>query len=104
MAGKDILEFVQSKRNIIDANSVYEKEINYAAPVPTSSEMRSVMKNMRRDLDAHSNGEMNNKLDDIERFDAKRDDAKKHILFTKQSIKALLCKKFENFVLISNFL
>uniref|UniRef100_A0A8C4RFJ1 HTH CENPB-type domain-containing protein n=1 Tax=Erpetoichthys calabaricus TaxID=27687 RepID=A0A8C4RFJ1_ERPCA len=63
-----ILEFVQSSKNIIDADSDDENEMNNAAPVPTSSEMRNIMKSMRSYLDAHSNGEMNNKIDDIEQF------------------------------------
>ncbi|GFT38554.1 hypothetical protein TNCV_2748291 [Trichonephila clavipes] len=56
------------KKNIIDADSDDENGINYAALVPTLSEMRNVMKSMRSYLDAHSNGEMNNKMDDIEQF------------------------------------
>ncbi|GFU20030.1 hypothetical protein TNCV_1191741 [Trichonephila clavipes] len=36
MEGKDILEFVQNTKNIIDADSDDEKEMNNAAPVPTS--------------------------------------------------------------------
>ncbi|GFW16111.1 hypothetical protein TNCV_4681031 [Trichonephila clavipes] len=42
--------------------------MNNASPVPMSSEMRNVMKSMCNYLDAHSNGEMNNKIDDIEQF------------------------------------
>ncbi|GFW33815.1 hypothetical protein TNCV_3589001 [Trichonephila clavipes] len=68
MADKGILEFLQSSKNIIDADSDDEKEMNNAAPVPTSSEMRNVMKNMFSYLDAHSKNEMNNKMDDIEQF------------------------------------
>ncbi|GFS76248.1 hypothetical protein TNCV_4667901 [Trichonephila clavipes] len=45
--GKDILEFVQCSKNITEADSEDENEMNNAAPVPTSSEMRNVMKNMR---------------------------------------------------------
>ncbi|GFU44041.1 hypothetical protein TNCV_4963531 [Trichonephila clavipes] len=48
-----------------------ENEMNNAAPVPTSFEMRNVMKSMHSYLDAHSNGEMNKEMDDIEQFDAK---------------------------------
>ncbi|GFX12928.1 hypothetical protein TNCV_3659241 [Trichonephila clavipes] len=61
------LEFVQSSKNIIDADSEDENEMHKAASVPTSSEI-IMMKNMRRYLDAHSNGEMDNKMDDITRF------------------------------------
>ncbi|GFW69930.1 transposable element Tcb2 transposase [Trichonephila clavipes] len=44
MADKDILEFVQSSKNIIDAESADKKEMNKAAPVSTSSE-RNIMEN-----------------------------------------------------------
>ncbi|GFW06114.1 hypothetical protein TNCV_4479061 [Trichonephila clavipes] len=54
---------VQSSKNIIDADSDDENEMNEAAPVPTSSEMKNVMKSMRSYLDAHYNGEMNTKMD-----------------------------------------
>ncbi|GFY31238.1 hypothetical protein TNCV_752011 [Trichonephila clavipes] len=59
MADKDILEFVQSSKisfifgvcskfkNIIYAESDDENEMNNAAFVPTSSEMRNIMKSMR---------------------------------------------------------
>ncbi|GFV12769.1 hypothetical protein TNCV_1367391 [Trichonephila clavipes] len=43
-----------------------ENEMNNAAPVLTSSEMRNIMKSMYSHLDAHFSGEMNNKVDDIE--------------------------------------
>ncbi|GFX14853.1 hypothetical protein TNCV_1485951 [Trichonephila clavipes] len=61
MAVKDILECVQSSKNIIDADSDDENVMSNASPVPTSSEMRNVMKSMSSYLDAHSNGEMNKK-------------------------------------------
>ncbi|GFV25658.1 hypothetical protein TNCV_3851421 [Trichonephila clavipes] len=67
MAGKDILEFVQSSESI-DEDSKEENHMNNAAPVPTSSEMRNFMKSMRSYLNAHSSGEMNNKMDDVEQF------------------------------------
>ncbi|GFU49757.1 hypothetical protein TNCV_2930371 [Trichonephila clavipes] len=38
------------------------------APVSTSSKMRSIKKSTRRYSDAHSNGEMNHKMDDIDQF------------------------------------
>ncbi|GFW37695.1 HTH_Tnp_Tc3_2 domain-containing protein [Trichonephila clavipes] len=44
MADKDILEFVRSSKNIIDADSKDENEMNNAAPVTTSSEMRNIIK------------------------------------------------------------
>ncbi|GFX80156.1 hypothetical protein TNCV_2108011 [Trichonephila clavipes] len=37
-----------------------ENKMNDAAPVPTSSEMKYIMKSRRSYLDVHSNGEMNN--------------------------------------------
>ncbi|GFX52400.1 hypothetical protein TNCV_4324181 [Trichonephila clavipes] len=46
-----------------------ENETNKVAPVPTSPEIRNIMKSKRSYLNAHSNGEMNNKMNDIERVD-----------------------------------
>ncbi|GFU04348.1 hypothetical protein TNCV_864451 [Trichonephila clavipes] len=66
VADKDILEVLQSLKNIIKADSVDENKMTTADPVPTSSEMRNVMKSIPTYLDEHSNGEMNNKMDDIE--------------------------------------
>ncbi|GFX62661.1 hypothetical protein TNCV_4868211 [Trichonephila clavipes] len=60
MSHKDILEFVQSLKNIFDADSDNESEMHNAAPVPMSFEMRNIIKSMRSYLDAHSKGEMNN--------------------------------------------
>ncbi|GFW10961.1 hypothetical protein TNCV_4459361 [Trichonephila clavipes] len=68
MADKDILGFVHSPKNIIGADSDEEHDMNNATSVPASSEMRNAMKSMRSYLDAHSNGEMNNKMDDIEQL------------------------------------
>ncbi|GFW97778.1 transposable element Tc3 transposase [Trichonephila clavipes] len=45
MADKDILEFVQSAKNIIHAGD--ENKLNSAAPVPISSKMRNIRKNSR---------------------------------------------------------
>ncbi|GFW32356.1 hypothetical protein TNCV_675151 [Trichonephila clavipes] len=61
MADTDILEFVQSSKNTIDVGSVDEFQMNNSASVPTSAKMRNVMENMCSYLDAHSNGEMDNK-------------------------------------------
>ncbi|GFX93692.1 SCAN domain-containing protein 3 [Trichonephila clavipes] len=66
MANKDLLEFVQSSKIIIHADSDDENEMNNATLVPSSSEMRNTIKSVRNYLDAHSNGEMNTKTDDIE--------------------------------------
>ncbi|GFX77929.1 hypothetical protein TNCV_909461 [Trichonephila clavipes] len=63
---KGNLEFVQSSKNIIGADSDDENEMNNAARAPKSSERRKVMKNMHSYLDAHSNGEMHNETDDID--------------------------------------
>ncbi|GFW20555.1 hypothetical protein TNCV_1047801 [Trichonephila clavipes] len=68
MANKDILEFVQCSKNIIEADSDDKNELNNATPVPTSSELRNIMKSMSSYLDANSNGERNNKMDDIVQF------------------------------------
>ncbi|GFU30195.1 uncharacterized protein TNCV_3625291 [Trichonephila clavipes] len=65
---KNVLEFVQSSKNIIEGDSDDENEMNNGTPFPMSSEMRSVMKSKISYLDAHSNGEMNNKMDDIKQF------------------------------------
>ncbi|GFU01129.1 hypothetical protein TNCV_2834961 [Trichonephila clavipes] len=43
MADEDILKFVQMSKNIIDGDPDDENEMNNAAPVPTSSEMRSII-------------------------------------------------------------
>ncbi|GFT09823.1 RNA-directed DNA polymerase from mobile element jockey [Trichonephila clavipes] len=66
MAGKVILGFVQSLKNIMDADSEEENEISNAAPVPMTSEKRNIIKRMRNYSDAHSNGEMNIKMEEIE--------------------------------------
>ncbi|GFV41693.1 hypothetical protein TNCV_3628441 [Trichonephila clavipes] len=50
--------FVQSLKNI--------GRFQRLDPVSTSSEMRNAMKSMRSYLDAQSNGEMNNEMDDSE--------------------------------------
>ncbi|GFT63505.1 uncharacterized protein TNCV_869871 [Trichonephila clavipes] len=46
-ANKDILEFVQSSKNIIDADYDEENEMISTAPVLTSSELRKFVKNTR---------------------------------------------------------
>ncbi|GFV19445.1 uncharacterized protein TNCV_3663781 [Trichonephila clavipes] len=65
---KTFWSLFQSLKNIIDEDSDDENEMNNAAPVPTSSKMRNIMKSMCNYLDAHSNGETNNKMDDTEQF------------------------------------
>ncbi|GFW30173.1 hypothetical protein TNCV_1054841 [Trichonephila clavipes] len=57
MTDKHILEFVQSAKNIFDADSYSEKEINNAVPVPTPWEMRNIVKSIRSYLNAYSNDE-----------------------------------------------
>ncbi|GFU51830.1 hypothetical protein TNCV_3733451 [Trichonephila clavipes] len=91
---KEILKFVQSSKHVIDADSDDENEMNNAAPVPISPEMRNIMKSIRSCLEAHSNMEMNNITDDIEQCDAEKDNAKKNIrLLSKNSINVLFFKK-----------
>ncbi|GFT30376.1 uncharacterized protein TNCV_2376721 [Trichonephila clavipes] len=65
---KDISGLDESSKNIIDTDADGGKEINNAAPVPTSYEIRNIMKSMRSYSDVHYNGERNNNLDDIEQF------------------------------------
>ncbi|GFW00626.1 hypothetical protein TNCV_2283721 [Trichonephila clavipes] len=62
---------VQNSKNSIDADFEDENKMDNAASVPTSYEMRNIMKSMRSNLDALSNGEINNKMDDIEQSVAK---------------------------------
>ncbi|GFT13009.1 uncharacterized protein TNCV_431321 [Trichonephila clavipes] len=68
MAHKDILEFVQSSKNVIDADLNDENEMDITALGPTSSEMRNIMKSMRIYLNTYFSGEMNNKMDNIEQL------------------------------------
>ncbi|GFW98786.1 hypothetical protein TNCV_2837471 [Trichonephila clavipes] len=56
MTDKNILGYVQSSRNIFDANSDDENGTNNAALVPKSSEMRNIMESMLSYLDAYVNG------------------------------------------------
>ncbi|GFV16515.1 hypothetical protein TNCV_4785771 [Trichonephila clavipes] len=62
----DTLEFVQSPKHIIYADSDDENEMTKAAPVPTSFEWRNAMKSMRSYSDALSNGKINNKMGNID--------------------------------------
>ncbi|GFU89099.1 hypothetical protein TNCV_2895471 [Trichonephila clavipes] len=71
MADKDILELVQSSKNVLYAACDDENEINKGAHILKSSDL-GIMKNMCGYLDTHSTGEMNNKMDDIDQFDAKK--------------------------------
>ncbi|GFW63376.1 hypothetical protein TNCV_400421 [Trichonephila clavipes] len=75
MSNKDIREFVQSFKILLmeiptkkNGEKEDEKEMNNTAHVATSSDMKNVRKSMCNYLDANSNGEMNNKMDDIEQF------------------------------------
>ncbi|GFW11628.1 putative transposable element [Trichonephila clavipes] len=65
MADKDMLEFVQSSKYIVDAYLDDENEMTNTAPVLPSTEMRNIMKSMRSFLDAHSRDELNNKMNDM---------------------------------------
>ncbi|GFW93038.1 hypothetical protein TNCV_4209731 [Trichonephila clavipes] len=62
MRGKVILEYVHDSKNFINADFNDENEMNNAAPVPTSSKKRNVIKSQSSYLDAHSNDEMNKKF------------------------------------------
>ncbi|GFV85692.1 hypothetical protein TNCV_2003131 [Trichonephila clavipes] len=65
MADKNILELGQSLKNIVDADSGHKNEMNNATPVPMSSTMRNNMNSMFSYLDEHYNGEMNNRMNDM---------------------------------------
>ncbi|GFS51485.1 transposable element Tcb1 transposase [Trichonephila clavipes] len=95
MADKDIFEFVQNQKITTDADSDDENEMNNAAPVSASSEVRNVMKSMLSYLNAHSNGEMNSKINDSEQFDAEKQCKENIRLFSKKSINVLFFKEFE---------
>ncbi|GFU57792.1 hypothetical protein TNCV_1281401 [Trichonephila clavipes] len=82
--GKDNLEF-KAQKNIIDGDYEGKNDKNNVTPVPTSFEMRNIMKTMRCYLDPHSNGKMNNKTDHMKQFDAKRDNAKKNIRLSSKT-------------------
>ncbi|GFW41513.1 hypothetical protein TNCV_466011 [Trichonephila clavipes] len=56
-----------------------DNEMNNEAPVFSSSRMKNIMKSMRSYLDAHSNGEMNNKMNNSEQFAAEKDNAKRNV-------------------------
>ncbi|GFW05828.1 uncharacterized protein TNCV_603001 [Trichonephila clavipes] len=73
------MEFVQSSKNIIDADSTDENEKNNVTPVPKSFEMKNLMKSICTYLDVLSNSEMNKKMEDI------------HVL--KQHVLCVKCKK-----------
>ncbi|GFY36121.1 hypothetical protein TNCV_4844931 [Trichonephila clavipes] len=59
MADKDILEFVQSSKNIIDGDSEDKNEMNNTAPVSTTFYIRNVIKSVFNYLNAHSKGGWN---------------------------------------------
>ncbi|GFU93403.1 hypothetical protein TNCV_2727901 [Trichonephila clavipes] len=59
-------EVCSKVKNVIRADFGDENEMNYTIVVPTSSEMRNIMKSMRSYVDTYSNGEMNSKRDEIE--------------------------------------
>ncbi|GFS48254.1 hypothetical protein TNCV_2296431 [Trichonephila clavipes] len=69
MTNKDILEFVQSSKNNIEADSDEENGTNNTAPVTTPLEMRNIMKSRLSYLvSSYTNVKMSNKMDDIEQF------------------------------------
>ncbi|GFV16507.1 hypothetical protein TNCV_4785691 [Trichonephila clavipes] len=51
MANKGFLELAQSSKSLIDADSDNGNEMNNAAPVPTSSEMKNINKMCGRTTD-----------------------------------------------------
>ncbi|GFY12325.1 hypothetical protein TNCV_284281 [Trichonephila clavipes] len=85
--GQRRLKVVQSLKNIFDSYSDVKNVMNSAVLDPTLYEMRNIMKSVRSYLDARSNGEMNNNMDDIEQCDEhlmQKDNAKENIrLFSK---------------------
>ncbi|GFT48106.1 hypothetical protein TNCV_1001031 [Trichonephila clavipes] len=93
MENKDILESVQSSKNIIYADSDGD-EMNNPAPNPMSSETRNIFKGMQSYLDTHSNGEMNNKMDGIKQCvdNLTLKNAEKNIIFSKNSINVSFTK------------
>ncbi|GFX27761.1 hypothetical protein TNCV_3662481 [Trichonephila clavipes] len=74
--GKDILKSAQSSKSIIDEDFDDENEMSNVSHVPTSSEMRNIMKSTRGYLESYSNDEMNNNMHDVKQFGAKKDNAK----------------------------
>ncbi|GFX98473.1 uncharacterized protein TNCV_4002421 [Trichonephila clavipes] len=87
MANKEIWQFDQSPKNIVDADSDDENKMNLAAPVPASSEIRYTINSY---LDAYSKSELNKKNRHRTMFclyDAKKDNTLQDALFTcyKQS-------------------
>ncbi|GFV05877.1 hypothetical protein TNCV_2552441 [Trichonephila clavipes] len=56
---------VSASQNIIVVDSSDESEISNGALVPTSAELRNILKSRCSHLDAHSNDGMNNKMDDF---------------------------------------
>ncbi|GFT86167.1 hypothetical protein TNCV_3257581 [Trichonephila clavipes] len=59
MAEKELVELAQSSKYTIVTDSDNENEMNNVAPVPTSSEIRNIMKSMYSYVFTHTNGEMN---------------------------------------------
>ncbi|GFU93288.1 hypothetical protein TNCV_1860191 [Trichonephila clavipes] len=79
-ADRDILEFIQSSENIMDADSDDEYEVTNASPFG-SSDMRNISKSVCNYLYVPSSGEMNNKMERHGKicceFDTKEHNAKK---------------------------
>ncbi|GFW72964.1 hypothetical protein TNCV_830871 [Trichonephila clavipes] len=97
MADKDILEFVQSSKSIIDTiDSDHKNEMTNVAPGPMSSDMKSIMQRMRSSI-----GEMSNKMERfVVNFMLKKDNVKKHIRLFSKSINVLFFQELESFELI----
>ncbi|GFW17969.1 hypothetical protein TNCV_4307881 [Trichonephila clavipes] len=61
----NVLDLIKDAGSV-ETDSNDENERNKAAPVPTLSQMRNIMKNIHGYLDAHFSGKMDNKMDHIE--------------------------------------
>lgn len=70
MTQKEIVEIVQNPNDstYVDSDDESENGISDAVPVPSTSEMRKIIKSMRSYLNAQSNGEMDKTMDDLEQF------------------------------------
>lgn len=70
MTEKEIVEIVQNPNDstYVDSDDESENGISDAVPVPSTSEMRKIIKSMRSYLNAQSNGEMDKMMDNLEQF------------------------------------
>jgi len=70
MTEKDIVEIVRNPKHstYVDSDDESENGFKDAVPVPSTSEMRKIIKSMRCYLNAHLSGETNKMMDDLEQF------------------------------------